>query len=103
MARLQQLAPEDVKARATEARRYLDVAQLMATESDVASWKVAGANAVSSGIAAADAICGVVLGYCSKSPNHADAVKLLERAVAPDKAPVNNLRRLVGEMDRRVR
>jgi hypothetical protein len=30
----------------------------------VASWKVAGSNAVHAGIAASDAICGLVLGEC---------------------------------------
>lgn len=86
-----------VRARTADARKHLELAELVAIEHDAASWKAAGSNAVLAGIAAADAICGHVLGHCSKSANHSDAVDLLKRATSPDAGPSNDLRRLVGE------
>ncbi|MGK9149107.1 hypothetical protein KXS11_15855 [Plantibacter flavus] len=65
--------------------------------SDVSSWKVAGSNAVNAGIAASDVICGVVLGECSRSGNHSDAVALLLEATQPDTAPRKHLNALLAE------
>lgn len=86
-----------VRARASDARKLLELAELVLSESESASWKAAGSNAVLAGIAAADAICGHSLGHCSKNSDHRDAVELLKRATAPDASPSNNLRRLVSE------
>jgi hypothetical protein len=56
---------------------------------------VAGTAAVHAGIAAADAICGKVLGKCARGENHDQAVSLLAEAL-PEAAPSKNLARLLA-------
>lgn len=97
MAKTRNLDRNAIAQRANDARAHLKAAELFADEPDAASWKVAGSNAAIAGIAAADAICGRVLGYCSASDSHADAIKLLERATRPNTAPANNLQRLLND------
>lgn len=86
-----------IAARLADARKFLDAADLYLDEEDVASWKVAGSNAVNAGIAASDVICGVVLGECSRSGNHDDALALLWEATQPDPGPRKHLRALLSE------
>jgi hypothetical protein len=51
----------EARARASVARRYLEVAELTASEDDAAAWRnVATGNAVLAGIAASDAVCCAV-------------------------------------------
>ncbi|MFD4422022.1 hypothetical protein ACFWN7_11035 [Agromyces sp. NPDC058484] len=86
-----------IAARLADARKFLDAADLYIGEEDVASWKVAGSNAVNAGIAASDVICGVVLGECPRSGNHEDALIVLWEATQPDPAPRKHLRALLSD------
>ncbi|PYY32186.1 hypothetical protein DEJ16_09935 [Curtobacterium sp. MCJR17_055] len=86
-----------VRRRRDEAEAYYEVAVLCAASSSHADWKAAGANAVLGGIAAADAICGAVLGYHHVGEDHAQARRLLDTACSPDRQPGNHLKRLTDE------
>ncbi|TFD52617.1 hypothetical protein E3T46_05750 [Cryobacterium sp. Hh11] len=52
---------------------------------------------MNAGIAASDVICGVVLGDCSRSGSHSDAVALLVEATQPDAAPRKHLNALLAD------
>ena len=69
------------RARLQEARVYLAMAEL-AGPGNAAENKVAGSNAILAGIAAADAICGLVLGERSAGDDHAQAIDLLKSATS---------------------
>lgn len=97
MARRSTTVPLDragARARLREAQTYLSAADLLASGS-AAENKVAGSNAILAGIAAADAICGLVLGQRSAGEDHAQAVRLLERATHPSTKAANALKRLL--------
>ncbi len=76
--RTQTMSKGDVQARANAARRFSEVAQLVADE-DGDYAQVCAALAVLAGIAAGDAICGSELGHCSRGQDHRQAVTLLGR------------------------
>ncbi|TFC29170.1 hypothetical protein E3O55_09860 [Cryobacterium sp. MDB1-18-2] len=86
-----------IQARLADARKFLEAAEMYVEENAVSSWKVGGSNAVNAGIAASDVICGVVLGHCSRSANHSDAMALLEEATQPDAAPRKHLGALLAD------
>ncbi len=78
MTRQVRCGPAEARARCTVARRYLDVAELAEAEDDASAWhNVAAGNAVLAGIAAADALCCVLLGRHSGEADHRPAVALL--------------------------
>jgi hypothetical protein len=91
------MSVQDVRVRADEARAYREVAAMYVESSAVADWKAAGSNAVLGGIAAADAICGHVLGYRHNGDDHAEGRRLLDRACSPDRQAGNHLKRLIDE------
>lgn len=68
------------RARLKEAGVYLAMAELAGSGNSAES-KVAGSNAILAGIAAADAICGLVLGERSAGDDHTQAINLLKRAI----------------------
>lgn len=82
------------RARLKEARIYLSAAELLDSGGSAES-KVAGSNAILAGIAAADAICGLVLGERSASDDHAEAIGLLKRATHPSTKAATSLTRLL--------
>jgi hypothetical protein len=92
-----QMSASDVKIRLRAASKFLESALLFIDESDAASWQVAGSNAVSAGIAASDAICGYVLGYCAQSDNHFDALDVLAEATLPDRDLRKHLAALLND------
>lgn len=87
----------DVAARRAEAVAYLDAARLLATSDDHADRKVSGSNAVLGGIAAADAICGHLLGLRHAGEDHGEARRLVDTACRPDRQPGLQLKRLLDE------
>jgi len=87
----------EARARLSEARAYLETAELHVASKVPAERKVSGSNAILAGIAAADAICGLVLGERSSGEDHAQAVTLLTQAVSPATKAPNSLRRLLSE------
>ena len=84
------------RARLKEARLYLSAAELLDSGS-AAENKVAGSNAILAGIAAADAICGLVLGERSAGDDHTQAINLLKRATHPSTKAANSLSRLLTQ------
>jgi hypothetical protein len=84
------------RARLKEARVYLAMAEL-AGSGNPAENKVAGSNAILAGIAAADAICGLVLGERSAGDDHAQAITLLKKAIHPSTKAATSLKRLLTQ------
>lgn len=89
-----QLDKAGARARLKEARLYLSAAELL-DSGGAAENKVAGSNAILAGIAAADAICGLVLGERSAGDDHSQAIALLKRATHPSTKAANSLSRLL--------
>ena len=80
------------KARRIIAARYLDVAELAATEEGPGANNVVIGIAVLSGIAASDAICIAATGSRYSGDDHAEAARVLGRV---DRALGNELSKLV--------
>jgi len=95
--RMRAMTPADVRARAAEAKAYLEDAQLNIESNDPTYWKIAGSSAVLGGIAASDAICGKVLGERYNGEQHGEARKQLDKATSPDTTPGVNFKRLTDE------
>lgn len=88
----------EAKVRAQHAHAFLNAAALvdeLGEDAGVATTgNVIGSLAVLAGIAAADAICGAVLGARSAGQDHGEAVSLLS-STKPGKALAPSLRRLI--------
>lgn len=86
------------ETRRQQAHAFYDAAALVTQLGDTALishvGNVIGSLAVLSGIAASDAICGLVLGERSAADGHAEAVRLLKLA-APRENYSTQLKRLV--------
>jgi hypothetical protein len=77
--RTQPCGPAQARTRLAQARKFLEVAELVATEDYEASLSAAAALAVLAGIAASDAACCRALGRRSRSEDHRDAAELLSQ------------------------
>jgi hypothetical protein len=88
-------------ARLAHARKFLDAAELIATDinSDEANASVAASLAVLAGIAASDAACCARLGRRSRSQDHHDAERLLAEIVPAGRDAAKELRRLLDLKD----
>ena len=84
--------PGQAWARRVIAAKYLEVAEVIASE-DGAAVNVCVGLAVLAGIAAGDAICIAAIGERSAGQDHAAAAELLERV---DPSSGKRLRQLVG-------
>lgn len=90
--------PAECRTRRDQARRFLEVAELVLTE-DRREAHVAAALAVLAGIAAADAICGLSLGKWSRGPDHRQAAELLDEVAVRDSSLPTKFRRLLADKD----
>jgi hypothetical protein len=97
--RTQTCGVADARTRLAQARRFLEVAELVADEGIEASHSVAAALAVLAGIAAADAACCAALRRRSRSQNHHDAEQLVGQIEPGGRAAVSSLRRLLDLKD----
>ena len=89
----------DARTRLEHARKFLEVAKLVAHEdTNPASRSVAAAVAVLAGIAASDASCCAVLGLRSRGQDHQEAADLLEQ-VTGGKDAAKALRELISLKD----
>ena len=90
----------DARKRLGDAEKYLEVAQLVATEDSFEAHNVTTGLAVLAGIAAADAACCKTLNESSRGPDHRDAADFLRRIAPGGSAAANNFERLVGLKDK---
>jgi len=98
--RTQGCSAAQARKRLEHARKFLEVAEMIAGERDGLEYaSAAAALAVLAGIAAADAACCAALGRRSRGQNHLQAIDLVEQ-IAPDGArAAKALRRLLGLKD----
>lgn len=89
----------DALTRLSHARKFLEVAELAATEEAVGeSATVSAALAVLAGIAASDAACCSALGRRARGQDRREAVRLLEQVIDAEDA-AGSLRRLLDLKD----
>lgn len=77
--RTQHCSREHARKRIQDARKFLEVAELVDDEPAVVSAGVSASLAVLAGIAASDAACCAALGLRSRGENHDEAVAVLRR------------------------
>ncbi len=99
-ARTQTCSAQDAKTRLAHARKFLEVAELVADEGDDVEYSSAAAGlAVLAGIAASDAACCKALGRRSRGQDHRAALELIAQ-VEPGGADASKaLRRLFALKD----
>lgn len=97
--RRQACSRPEAQVRLSHARKFLEVAELAATESDVEeAANVAASLAVLAGIAGSDAACCAALGERPRGQDHRDAVEVLGQIKNAEDA-ANALRRLLDLKD----
>lgn len=98
--RSRQCDEADARKRLGDAEKYLEVAELVATEDSLESHNVATGLAVLAGIAAGDAACCKTLGESSRGPDHHDAAAFLRRIAPGGETAAKSFERLVGLKDK---
>jgi hypothetical protein len=94
--RTQPCTLEQARKRLADARKFLELAEVVDDESETAALGVSAANAVLAGIAAADAACCRALGERSRGDDHRDAVALVAQVTPGGDDAANALRRLLA-------
>jgi hypothetical protein len=89
----------DARKRLADAGKYLEVANLTATEELTESANVATALAVLAAIAASDAACCKALGETSRGDDHADAAALLAQVRPGGETAARDFARLIAFKD----
>lgn len=89
----------EARKRIADARKYLEVAELVAGEDSSDSINVSVGLAVLAGIAAADAACCIALGESSRSDDHRDAADLVRMVRPGGERAAKDFERLVGFKD----
>ena len=98
--RTQECSERDARARLNHARKFLEVAELVAGEGDDTEYSsVAASLAVLAGIAASDGACCKALGRRSRGQDHRQAVDLIEQVEPGGRDAGTTLRRLVALKD----
>lgn len=98
--RTQPCSVAQARTRLGHARKFLDVAELVAGEGgEVEYASAAAALAVLAGIAAADAACCAALGRRPRGQDHRQAIGLVEQVVPGGAQAAKALRRLLGLKD----
>ena len=98
--RTQPCSVAQARTRLEHARKFLDVAELIAGEGeDVEYASAAAALAVLAGIAASDAACCAALGRRSRGQDHQQAIGLVEQVAPGGAQSANDLRRLLSLKD----
>ena len=90
---------EQARVRLRQARKFLEVAQMVAAEEGEEALSVSAALAVLSGIAASDAACCAALGRRSRSQDHRDALDLVTNIVPGGPETAKQLGRLLNLKD----
>lgn len=98
--RTQKCSEEDARTRLRNARKFFEVAELVAGEGDDIEYSSqAAALAVLAGIAAADAACCKALRRRSRGQDHREAATLVGQITPGGKTAANSLRRLLNLKD----
>lgn len=98
--RTQACSETDASARLRHARKFIEVAELLAGEGDEVEYSSqATALAVLAGIAASDAACCKSLGRRSRGPDHREAAALVERVEPGGEQAARSLNRLLSLKD----
>lgn len=98
--RTQTCGPPQARTRLAHAQKFLEVAELVATEREIEeSASCAAALAVLAGIAASDAACCAVLRRRARGQDHMQAADLLEQIEPNGKAAARALRELIDLED----
>jgi len=92
--RTQACSGDDARKRLQDARKFLEIAEMVDDEPAVISAGVSASLAVLAGIAASDAACCAALGLRSRGDNHDEAVAVLRRIRGATDA-ANALQRLL--------
>lgn len=96
VGRTQKCTASDAKTRLSQARKFLEVASLLAHEADDMEYSsVAAAVAVLAGIAASDAACCKALGRRSRAQDHRQAVELVAQVEPGGSDAAKALRRVL--------
>jgi hypothetical protein len=99
-ARTQPCSAADATTRLRHARKFIEVAELIAGEGeDIEYSSQAAALAVLAGIAASDAACCKALGRRSRGQDHRAAVDLVETITPKGKQAARSLGRLLNLKD----
>lgn len=99
-ARTQTCSDADATRRLGHARKFFEVAELVADEGDELEYaSQAAALAVLAGIAASDAACCKSLGRRSRGQDHRAAVTLVEQVTPGGKRAARSLNRLLSLKD----
>jgi hypothetical protein len=99
-SRTQRCTENDATTRLRHARKFLEVAELVAGEGeDVEYSSPATALAVLAGIAASDAACCKALGRRARGQSHHEATTLLEQVSPGGRRAANSLSRLLNLKD----
>ncbi|HWG07558.1 MAG TPA: hypothetical protein VN672_00980 [Solirubrobacteraceae bacterium] len=99
-ARTQPCSATDAASRLRHARKFIEVAELIAGEGeDIEYSSQAAALAVLAGIAASDAACCKALGRRSRGQDHRAAVELVETITPKGKQAARSLGRLLNLKD----
>lgn len=98
--RVQDCNRAQAAVRLSQARAFLQVAELVDTvEDELANPNVSAALAVLAGIAAADAACCATVGQRSRGQDHRQAIQLITQAGADGKTLARALGRLLDVKD----
>lgn len=98
--RTQTCGRPQAETRLAHARKFLEVAELVATEKEIEeSASCAAALAVLAGIAASDAACCAVLRRRARGQDHLQAADLLEQVEPGGQPAASALRELIGLKD----
>lgn len=98
--RTQSCSLSQARTRLGHARKFLEVAELVAGEGEEVEYaSAAAALAVLAGIAASDAACCAALGRRSRGQDHRQAVSLVEQVEPGGSRAASGLRRLLGLKD----
>lgn len=99
-ARTQDCNRAQASVRLSQARAFLDVAELVGAENDeLANPNVSAALAVLAGIAAADAACCAALGQRSRGQDHRQAIQLITEVGDDGRTLARALGRLLDVKD----
>ena len=91
----------DAEARLAQAKKFLELADVVATEREQSAAADGAASlGILAGIAASDAACCVVLGRRSRSQSHTDAELLLREIKPAGDQAAKALRRLLSIKDK---